>query len=151
MWLTGLVAPWHVGSSQTRARTRVPRIGRQILNHCATREAPDFVILCHTFEATNHASYLIKDKAIQTSWFLSTYRILYSLCPKLSPASQNLSLPFCFHPNSHSFGVPYQMHPWGAGPECSCAHVVLSLWARKGAAGKCESEQGGGGYRVSEK
>ena len=39
MWLTGPVAPWHVGSSQTRARTRVPCIGRQILNHCATREA----------------------------------------------------------------------------------------------------------------
>ena len=29
----------HVGSSQTRARTRVPCIGRQIFNHCATREA----------------------------------------------------------------------------------------------------------------
>ena len=27
-------------SSQTRARTRVPCIGRQILSHCATREAP---------------------------------------------------------------------------------------------------------------
>ena len=40
LWLTGLVAPWHVGSSQTRARTCVPCIGRQILNHCATREAP---------------------------------------------------------------------------------------------------------------
>ena len=40
MWLTGLVAPQHVGSSQTRARTRVPCIGRQILNPCATREAP---------------------------------------------------------------------------------------------------------------
>ena len=40
LWLTGLVALWHVGSSQTRARTRVPCIGRQILNHCATREAP---------------------------------------------------------------------------------------------------------------
>ena len=39
MWLTGPVAPRHVGSSQTRARTRVPCIGRQILNHCATREA----------------------------------------------------------------------------------------------------------------
>ena len=39
LWLTGLVAPRHVGSSQTRARTHVPRIGRQILNHCATREA----------------------------------------------------------------------------------------------------------------
>ena len=40
VWLTGLVAPRHVGSSQTRARTRVPCIGRQILNHCATWEAP---------------------------------------------------------------------------------------------------------------
>ena len=39
VWLTGPVAPRHVGSSQTRARTRVPCIGRQILNHCATREA----------------------------------------------------------------------------------------------------------------
>ena len=39
LWLTGLVSPWHVGSSQTRAQTRVPRIGRQILTHCATREA----------------------------------------------------------------------------------------------------------------
>ena len=36
---TGPVAPRHVGSSQTRARTRVPCIGRQTLNHCATREA----------------------------------------------------------------------------------------------------------------
>ena len=41
LWLTGPVAPRHVGSSQTRARTRVPCIGRQTLNHCATREAPD--------------------------------------------------------------------------------------------------------------
>ena len=39
LWLTGPVAPRHVGSSQTRARTRVPCISRQILNHCATREA----------------------------------------------------------------------------------------------------------------
>ena len=35
----GPVSPRHVGSSQTRARTRVPCIGRQIPNHCATREA----------------------------------------------------------------------------------------------------------------
>ena len=39
LWLMGLVAPRHVGSSQTRARTHVPCIGRWILNHCATREA----------------------------------------------------------------------------------------------------------------
>ena len=41
LWLTGPVAPQHVGSSQTRARTRVPCIGRQILNHCATRETQE--------------------------------------------------------------------------------------------------------------
>ena len=35
----GLVAPRHVGSSRTRAQTRIPCVGRQILNHCATREA----------------------------------------------------------------------------------------------------------------
>ena len=41
MWLTGLVAPRYVGSSQTRARTHVPCTGRQILNHRTTREAPE--------------------------------------------------------------------------------------------------------------
>ena len=34
----GLVAPRHVGSSRIRDWTRVPYIGRWILNHCATRE-----------------------------------------------------------------------------------------------------------------
>ena len=33
LWRTGLVAPWHVGSSRTRARTCVPSIGKRILNH----------------------------------------------------------------------------------------------------------------------
>ena len=39
LWHMSLVAPWHVGSSRTRARTRVLCIGGQIPNHCATREA----------------------------------------------------------------------------------------------------------------
>ena len=39
LWHMGLVALRHVGSSRARARTRVPCIGRQILNHCTTREA----------------------------------------------------------------------------------------------------------------
>ena len=43
-WRTGLVAPWHMGSSRTRAQTHAPCIGRQILNHCATRE-----VLCQHF------------------------------------------------------------------------------------------------------
>ena len=41
LWHMGLVALQHVGSSPTRARTRVPYIGRRILNHCATRGVPD--------------------------------------------------------------------------------------------------------------
>ena len=35
----GLVALWCVGPSQTRSQTRVPSIGRQILNLWASREA----------------------------------------------------------------------------------------------------------------
>ena len=42
----GLVAPQHVGPSWTRARTHVPCIGRWILNHCATREAPVPLLFC---------------------------------------------------------------------------------------------------------
>ena len=48
LWLTGLATPQHVGSSQTRARTHVPCIGRRILNHCATREA-HFGEFCFSF------------------------------------------------------------------------------------------------------
>ena len=39
LWRTGLVAPRHMGSSPTRARTLVPCTGRRVPNHCATREA----------------------------------------------------------------------------------------------------------------
>ena len=40
LWHTGLAAPRHVGSSQTRDRTHIPCTGRWILNHCTTREVP---------------------------------------------------------------------------------------------------------------
>ena len=39
LWCTGLVAPWHVGSSWIRDQTLVSCIGRWILYHWATREA----------------------------------------------------------------------------------------------------------------
>ena len=41
----GFVAPWHVGSSQTRDGTCVFCIGRQILYRWATREAPHCVLI----------------------------------------------------------------------------------------------------------
>ena len=38
LWLTGLVAPRHSGSSQTRDQAHVPHAGRQIPNHWTTRK-----------------------------------------------------------------------------------------------------------------
>ena len=45
LWHTGLVVPRHVGSSQTRDPTRVPCIGRRILNYCTTREVSSLLFL----------------------------------------------------------------------------------------------------------
>ena len=39
LWSTSLVAPWHMGSSRIRDRTRVFLIGRQIIYHWVTMEA----------------------------------------------------------------------------------------------------------------
>ena len=44
LWHTSPVDPRHVGSSGTRARTHVPRIGRQTPSHRTTREVPTFTI-----------------------------------------------------------------------------------------------------------
>ena len=42
-----------MGSSRTRARTRVPCIGRQILNHCSTREVREVAFDQHLTRAKN--------------------------------------------------------------------------------------------------
>ena len=54
--LKGLVAPWQVGSSQTRAQTCVPCIGKQILNHWTTRE-----VRFQSFFFCMYGSTLIKE------------------------------------------------------------------------------------------
>ena len=51
---TGLVAPSDVASSQTRDRTRVPCIDRQILNHCTTREIQP----CHFYVSELYLQFL---------------------------------------------------------------------------------------------
>ena len=50
----GLVAPRHVGSSRARAQTRVPCIGRWILNHCATREASTYLFISILWHLVGH-------------------------------------------------------------------------------------------------
>ena len=64
---TGPAALRHVGSSQTRAQTRVPCVGRQILNHCATREAPK--ILLFFYQRSKFKTTLFFDKLISDSYF----------------------------------------------------------------------------------
>ena len=58
LWHMGLVALWHVGSSQTRDQTHVPCIGRQILNQWTTRGSPEQANLCHVNEAVRKLASL---------------------------------------------------------------------------------------------
>ena len=48
---SGLAGLQHVESSRSRVRTHVPCVGRQILNHCATREVRMLCLLTNTLSA----------------------------------------------------------------------------------------------------
>ena len=64
--VTGLVAPQHVGSSRTRARTRVPCIGRRILNHCATRDALLSFFMMRTLKIYSLSSFQMYNTVLLT-------------------------------------------------------------------------------------
>ena len=49
-----------MGSSRTRARTRVPCTGRRILNHCATREAPYIYVFLPEYRKTCSLSQVLE-------------------------------------------------------------------------------------------
>ena len=65
LWRMGLVAPRHVGSSQTRALIHVPCIG-WILNHCATREAPNILY----FDSQTSFFYFLSVLCIQLHLYI---------------------------------------------------------------------------------
>ena len=73
MWRTGLVAPWHVASSPTRARTRVPCIGRWILNRCVTKEAP-----VHGHLGGFHVLAIVNSAAMNTGVHVSLQVMVFS-------------------------------------------------------------------------
>ena len=89
MCRTGLVAPRYVGSSRTRAPTRVPCIGRRILNHCTTREAPLALFLksCLNHHAEHTGSRSLPEVRLSPSlsstepswWQLKVLRPFYPL------------------------------------------------------------------------
>ena len=85
MWHTGLVAVQYVGSSQRRARTHVPCIGRRILNHCATREVP----ASHSFLIYQTSFFFFK---LNSFFFLIiTYLFIYFWLCWVFVSAQGLS------------------------------------------------------------
>ena len=114
MWLTGLVAPRHVGSSQTRARTRVPCIGRQTLNHCATREA-----LYVLFYMLFHYGLSLATEYSSLSYTLGPccLSILNVIVCIYQPQTPSPSLPVCSWSKAPSQG---SSHLLGVGGHCLC-------------------------------
>ena len=78
----GPVALQHVGSSQTRARTRVPCISRQTLNHCATREAPSLAFIMRNFKYKKSTSLFSQPMVLVRS-FPPSQPALGSCCNSL--------------------------------------------------------------------
>ena len=81
LWRTGLVAPQHVGSSWTSARTRVSCIGRRILKHCTTREAPLFLFLPSVFKKCSFKNITLIIPTLKASFHSqNNIQILYLHC-----------------------------------------------------------------------
>ena len=59
LWLTGIVAPWHAGSSRIRNKTQISCTGRQILYHWAPREAPTLFLMYPSFSLSPFLFFLM--------------------------------------------------------------------------------------------
>ena len=79
-----------MGSSQTRARTLVPCIGRRILNRCATREVPTVSFLCRDSLLGLSQSSACAIKAHIGSRFCASTQFV-SLCQDALPSVFHLS------------------------------------------------------------
>ena len=121
LWRTGLVAPWHVGSSRTRARTHVPCIGRRILNHCATREAPQALLNSQLFSCLS----LPLCFCMCCPSFLPGMLILHSLNYLTDGLTGILSFQQCF------WSIPLSQG-WSVPNQCSClsGYCHKSTWSR---------------------
>ena len=64
-------------SSRTRARTLVPCVGRQVLNHCATREAFHSFLWLKNIPLYVYITYYLPIHLLMDTWFVSTFWLLW--------------------------------------------------------------------------
>ena len=113
LWRTGLVAPWHVGSSWTRARTHVPLIGKQILNHCTTREAPSLIFFIEVqliYNVVLISAVQQSDSVIHIYTFFSMFFFHYGLSQDIEYSSLYIYHIFFIH--SSVDGTQVASIPW---------------------------------------
>ena len=87
-----------MGSSRTRARTRVPCIGRRILNHCATREAPFMFFIPAVLRHSSHYYQYFTDEETET-------KRVQVICPQPPPTSAGDPPTLAGRSGSVSYGV----------------------------------------------
>ena len=119
----GPVAPRRVGSSGTRARTRVPCIGRWILNHCAAREAlflSFYRALCLPPKVTKVSPH--------PSTFLELHRFTFLTHRDYKPHGTDIRgwwvtgvLSHLLFPRGHQLAQRHITTPW-------CTRVCLSVY-----------------------
>ena len=94
LYCTGLLALWHVESSQIRDRTHVSCIDRWILYHWATKEAP-FLRLLLKLSAVEPNLFFFGEELNLYNFYHLFYTVSDSvLCPAI--LIHILYLPFCF-------------------------------------------------------
>ena len=95
------VAPWHVGSSQTRDRTCAPCIGRRILIHCATKEVLTDIIIIDT--RIQYSLRLTKIFTLHRSSFLHP-RVSTPWTAETKKNTREKQEPLLFDPIAHPLG-----------------------------------------------
>ena len=85
LWCTGWVAPRHVESSQTKDWTGIPWIGRQTLNHWATREVLScFLFACICMHVHTALFYFQSFSIILSHLWWSSHWIALLFCSNLN-------------------------------------------------------------------
>ena len=95
LWLVGLIALWHVGSSQIRDQTRVPCIGRWILNHWTTREVHCFSVFETWFPSSlDQFLAIFQNVPHLKSFFYSNFKIIFEMGKFISNSKEVPKFPF---------------------------------------------------------